>query len=223
MSELAAIEQEVVRHLFTLAPGSAVSLGLHEYDGKLPDLSRDATDRWAAEADRLLTRLRQLSVDGLSADRRYDRTLLELSLESPLFDLRDSRDYDQNPMIYVGGLSLTSYTVRAYAPLPVRVEAIRRQLTAVPMFLQAGLRRLDTAVPAPFLRLAIAMANGMRANYRAIEPIVQSAGDGWAERIREVREPADAALQTFGERLEKEWLPRATEGFALGAERYQKL
>ena len=212
-----------MRHLFTLAPGSAVSLGLHDYDGKLPDLSREATNRWATAADALLNRLRQLPADGLSADRRYDRTLLELSLESPLFDLRDSRDYDQNPMVYVGGLSLTAYTVRAYAPLPVRVEAMHRQLAAVPAFLQAGLRRLDPAVPTPFLRLAVAMANGMRSNYRTLEPIVRSVGDAWAERIRAVQEPADAALQTFAERLETDWLPRATDGYALGSERYQKL
>lgn len=210
-------------HLFLLAPGSAVALGLHEYDGKLPDLSRDASNRWTNRADALLHRLRELPTEGLAADRRYDRMLLEMTLESPLFDLRDSRDYDLNPMVYVGGLSLTAYTVRAYAPLPVRIEAMRRHLAGVPTFLSAGLDRLDPEVPAPFIRLAIAIAQGIQSNYRDVEPLVRSFSDASMERIREVREPALAALQAFADRLEKEWLPRATKGFALGPERYQKL
>jgi uncharacterized protein (DUF885 family) len=206
-----------------LTPGSAVALGLHEYDGRLPDLSRDATDRWASRADALLRRLRDVPSEGLTADRRYDRMLLETTLESPLFDLRDSRDYDQNPMIYVVGLSLTPYTVRAYAPLPVRVEAIRRHLAGVPAYLERGLARLDSDVPAPFIQLTIAIARGIEANYRDVEQIVRSLDESAVEEIRAVRDPAAVAVRSFAHRLDEEWLPRATNAFALGAERYQKL
>ncbi|MGA7845858.1 MAG: DUF885 domain-containing protein [Thermoplasmata archaeon] len=210
-------------HLFTLAPGSAVTLGLHDYDGRLPDLSPDATERWTDRANTLLRRLREVPSDGVSPSRRYDRTLLEMSLESPLFDLQDSRDYDQNPMVYLTGLSLTAYTVRAYAPLPTRIEAIHRHLSAVPAFLSIGLHRLDPEVPAPFVRLAIGIARGIQSNYRDVEPVVRSSSDASWERVREVRDPAVAAVQAFAARLEKDWLPRATNAFALGPERYQKL
>jgi ElaB/YqjD/DUF883 family membrane-anchored ribosome-binding protein len=149
--------------------------------------------------------------------------LLEMTLEGPLFDLRDSNDYDQNPMVYVGGLSLTAYTVRAYAPLPVRVEAMRRHLTAVPDFLRTGLGRLDPEVPRPFIELAIAMAKGIESSYRDVERVVQSVGEAAVGRIREVRDPAVRAVQSFAHRLHEEWLPRATDQYALGADRYQKL
>jgi Bacterial protein of unknown function (DUF885) len=198
-------------------------LGLHEYDGRLPDLSHDATDHWASEADALLRRLKDLPTDVLPADRRYDRTLLEMTLESPLFDLRDSRDYDLNPMSYVGGLSLTAYTVREYAPLPVRVEAIQRHLAHVPEFLARGLGRLDMAVPKPFVQLAVGMARGIETNYRDVEAVIRSVGEGALERFRAVRDPAVLAVQEFANRLEREWLPRATNEFALGPDRYQKL
>ncbi|MGC2289122.1 MAG: DUF885 domain-containing protein, partial [Thermoplasmata archaeon] len=189
----------------------------------LPDLSRDATERWASRADSLLRHLRELPTEGLTVDRRYDRMLLEMSLEGPLFDLRDSRDYDLNPMVCVGGLSLTAYTVRAYAPLPVRIDAIRRHLAGVPSFLTAGLNRLDAGVPGPFIRLAIRTAHGIQSNFRDVEPIVRSFSDASMERIEEVRGPAFAAVQAFADRLEDEWLPRATNGFPLGPERFQKL
>lgn len=206
-----------------LAPGSAVTLGLHDYDGKLPNLSRFATGRWAERADALLRRLSAVSADALSPDRRFDRTLLELLLESPLFDLRDSRDYDQNPMVYVLGLALTPYTVRAYAPISARLEAIHRHLAGVPAFLASGLDRLDPEVPAPFIRLAIAIADGLRTNFRDVEPLAQAAGGDWGNRLRDVRGLADVALTAFMQRLESQWLPRATNSFALGPARYQKL
>ncbi len=209
--------------MFTLAPQAAVGLGLHQYDGQLPDLSRDATDRWASRADTLLRRLRDLPTDGLSADRRYDRTLLEMILENPLFDLRDSRDYDQNPMTYLGGMSLTAYTVRGYAPLSVRVEAMTRHLAGVPAYMATGLNRLDPEVPAPFIQLAVSMAQGIQSNYREVEPTVRSVSQAALDRFREVRDPALMAVQGYAKRLETERLPRATNAFALGPERYQKL
>jgi Bacterial protein of unknown function (DUF885) len=43
------------------------------------------------------------------------------------------------------------------------------------------------------------------------------------EQIRTVRDLAVEAAQTFAGRLELEWLPRATNDYALGPERYQKL
>jgi hypothetical protein len=213
----------VVDHVFAFVPGAAVALGLHEYDGRLPDLSREATDRWTADADALLRRLREVPGEALSMDRRYDRTLLEMSLESQLFDLHDSRDYDLNPMAHIGTLSLTAYTVREYAPLPIRIEAMRRHLAGVPRFLRTGLERLDPAVPAPFIRVAIAIARGIESNYRDVEPIVRAGGDAAMEEIRQVRDPAASAVQVFAHRLEAEWLPRATSEFALGPERYEKL
>lgn len=209
--------------MFALAPSFAVSLGLHEYDGRLSDLSREATDRWAARADELLGRLRALSTDELPADRRYDHMLLQMKLESPLFDLRDSRDFEQNPMVYLAGLSLNPYIAREYAPLTVRADAMRRHLAGVPDFLRRGLARLDPEVPAPYVRFAVGIARGIESNFRDAESVVGPLGDAVLEPFRAVRDPAVAAVQSFATRLEQEWLPRATQEFALGPERYQKL
>ncbi len=222
-SELGTLEHKVVDHLFVLSPASAVSSGIHEYDGRLPDLRREATDLWASAADKLLRQVRDLPLESLSAGSRYDRMLLEMGLESALFDLRDSRDFDVNPMVHVGGLSLTPYTVRPYATLEIRIEAMHRQLGGVPLALSRGLDRLEPAVPAPFVRLAIGIARGLEANYRGVEPLVRSFSDASFERIREVRDPAIDAVRSFAERLEQEWLPRATQDYALGEEKFQRL
>jgi len=117
-AEFDAVEKAVVDHLFEFQPSYAVGLGLHAYDGRVPDLSRAASDRWAAQADALLRRVGALDPDSLTEERRIDRLLLRLLLEAPLFGLRESMDLDRNPMGYVGLVSLTSYLVRDYASAP---------------------------------------------------------------------------------------------------------
>jgi hypothetical protein len=129
-AELSSLEDQVVRAVFDLQPTFAVFLGLHEYDGRLPDLSPAGTDRWVERARSLLGRLERFPAADLPIPRRFDRTLLSLLLESALFDLEETHDYDRNPMIYVGQISLTPYLVRAYKPADERVRAMTEILEA---------------------------------------------------------------------------------------------
>jgi uncharacterized protein (DUF885 family) len=218
---LTALEREIVDHLFVLEPGVAVGLGLHEYDGRLPDLSVAATDKWAAAAGALLLRLEAVDPPSLSPTRRVDRFLLRLLLESPLFDLRDCHDLERNPMLYVGVVSLTSYLAREYAPAARRVDAIARTLAGFPALLEQGRRRLAGPLPQPFVQLALTMGDGLPAHFAEAEAFARAAG--LADKVVEARRGAEAALAPFLAWLRTEALPRATPDFALGAERFTRL
>jgi uncharacterized protein (DUF885 family) len=218
---LTTLEREIVDHLFLLVPGTAVGLGLHEYDGRLPDLSPAATERWASAADALLARLEAADAESLPPERKVDRFLLRLLLESPLFDLRVSHDLEQNPMVYVGSPSLTSYLAREYAPAARRVEAIARVLTGFPALLEQGRRRLRGPLPRPFVGLALAMGEGLPAHFAEAEAFARTAGLG--EHVADARRGAEAALGSFLGWLRAEELPRATPDFALGPERFGRL
>jgi uncharacterized protein (DUF885 family) len=218
--ELDTLEREIVDHLFVVQPGLAVGLGLHEYDGRVPDFSTAGTERWAAGADRLLARLAETRESHLSADRRIDRSLLRLLLEAPLFSLRESRDLDRNPMSYVGSVSLTSYLIRDYAPAAARVTAIARTLEAVPNLLDDGRRRLTRPLPKPFVELALSMGSGLPAHFAEGDAFAASAG--LAAQLREPRIRAEAALASFVAWLREE-LPHAVPEFALGPVRFQRL
>ncbi|HEY6237601.1 MAG TPA: DUF885 family protein, partial [Thermoplasmata archaeon] len=221
--DLTPTESSLIAHLFELQPGYAVFLGIHGYDGRLPDLSRPATEAWAARSDALLRELRALDAARLGPARQYDRSLLELLLESPLFDLRHGLDLDRNPMSYVGSISLTSYMVRDYAPAAARVAAMRRVLEAVPWLLETGRRRLQAQVPDPFVRLAIAMGGGLKAHFDEAEEFARRHAPSLGDAVKGARPVAEKAVEEFLERLKNEYLPKATHDFALGAERYQKL
>ncbi len=222
-SELDPVEERIVQHLFELQPGYAVFLGLHQYDGRMPDLSRAATDRWANTAHDLLGQLRSVPRDRLPPGRHLDANLLQLLLESPLFDLEEGRDLERNPMSYIGPISLTPYMIREYAPAAARVDAMVRAISAVPELLATGRRRLESRLPDPFVRLAVAMGSAIPSHLQEAEEFARRRSAALGDRVRDVRAPAEAAVTEFVERLKTEYAARAVPEFALGPAKYQKL
>ena len=220
-SEIDALERAIVDHLFVLQPSYAVALGLHEYDGRLPDFSTTSTDRWVRDAEALLARLAQFSSDALPPSRKADAFLLSLLLESPLFDLRDVGDLERNPMNYLGAVSLTAYLARDYAPVPHRVEAVVRTLREVPRLLGDGRARLRGPLPKPFIDLSLAIGGGLPSHFAEAEEFAKPVG--LSGEVRSAREPAEAAVAEFLTWLKEHHLPRAVPEFALGPKLFQKL
>lgn len=218
-----SIERKVVEHLFELYPNYAVSLGLHQYDGRLPLVARDETDRWLRDAEPLLAELARFPKEGLSPERRTDLFLLRLLLESAHFDLAESADLDRNPMAYLGALSLTSYIARDYAPVPDRVQGIVRILEGVPAYLADGQRRLRPVLAKPFVQLAGSMGAGLPSHFMEAEEFARRADRTLGERVAAARHMAEAAVSAFMKTLREDYLPRANDEFALGPERFQRL
>jgi hypothetical protein len=118
--QLSPFEKEIVTHQFVINPTRAADPGLHQYDGVLPDLSKESTDRWATAARELLRRLDKIPESNLPSPRRLDRHLLRLLIESALFSLEEVRTPERNPMNYLRQLDLTNYIIRDYAPIDDR-------------------------------------------------------------------------------------------------------
>jgi len=220
---LTLLEKETVAHTFVLRPSMASYLGLHEYDGLVPDLTRASTDAWMRTARELLDRLHRIPEQDLAPARRLDRNLLRLLLEGNLFDLEGTRELDRNPMVVLFQPDLTNYISRDYAPVADRVAAIVRVLASVPKLLEDAKRRLEPVLPRPFVTLAIQIGSGLSSHFAEGEAFAATGSERLKESVRAVREPADAAVASFVEWLRSDRLPRATDDFALGAERFQRL
>ncbi|MGA7476144.1 MAG: DUF885 domain-containing protein [Thermoplasmata archaeon] len=221
VSEFDSLEREIVDHLFVLYPSYAVGLGLHEYDGRLPDLSRSGTDLWMRGADNLLARLASVPPASLPPERKADGFLLSLLLESPLFDLRMVSDLERNPMNYLGAVSLTAYLSRDYAPVEQRVGPIVRTLEQVPRLLREGRDRLRGPLPKPFLDLSLSIGGGLASHFAEAEEFAGRVH--MADTVRAARVPAEAAVTEFLAWLREYQLPQAIPDFALGPARYQQL
>jgi len=220
---LTLLEKEIIAHVFVLRPTTAAYLGLHEYDGLLPDLSLESTNRWTMTAKKLLEQLAEVPESDLSPGRRLDRNILRLQLEGNLFDLEETRELDRNPMSYLFQPDLTNFLARDYATIPVRVAAIVRVLTSVPALFEAAKQRLEPHLPRPFVTLSIQIAAGLPSHFEEGEAFALTGSSELRDEVHKAREGADAAVRAFGAWLEKERLPHATDDFALGRERFQRL
>jgi len=203
---LSTIEEEIVDHFFVARPTVGTSLGLHQYDGVLPDLSIAGTRRWATIARGLLARLHDLRDTELPPTRRMDRTMLDLLLEGVIFDLEESQDYDRNPMAYLFQPNLTDYLFREYAPVEERLDAICKILARVPPLLVGAKERLARTLPRPFVTLAIQIATGMPAHFAEVETLAETGSSSLRASVREARETAEAAVTSFARWLKDERL-----------------
>ncbi len=199
-------------------PSLAVSLGYHDYDGKLGDVSSAGL---AAEVRRLrtaLTTFEAFDPRELSTVHQLERETLLLTIRGDLHTLTELRSPWRNPIFYDGDLELDRYLTRDYAPLAERARAIVALARAAPGYLAAARANLEEHLPAPWLTIAIFEIEGqlefLSGDLRtALAPITEPG----------LRAELDDALTTLARALEEQRAflvarqARADQSHVLGA------
>lgn len=206
------------------APGRAVSLGFHEYDGLLPDHSAAAIERRVAYLRDAIARFEAFDPEVLSATERLERASLLASARGELFELTEKRSWQRNPMFYTGALDLSSYVTRSYAPLAKRAAALARLASEVPRYLATARANLEPAIPRTFVDTAQLQTAGLL-EFVTTDVATAFAGlqdkevSGRLAAALEVMAAALAEHARFLESLEK----TATGDFRLGPARFQAM
>src|SRR5450432_1725953 len=78
---------------FAFRPGEATDLGLHDWDEKLPDLSRPAIDAEVARLKAALKTFGAIDPATLGKDERIDLKLLLASMKGELLELTEVRSW----------------------------------------------------------------------------------------------------------------------------------
>ena len=86
----AALAEEAIAASLAWRPLDATNIGLHEYDGKLPDYRKAAIARGTARLQACLAGLQRLDPSSLGPRNRYDRLIILAGLKRDLFWLRTS-------------------------------------------------------------------------------------------------------------------------------------
>src|SRR6267143_2602003 len=204
VSRLDKLEEEIFNHSFKLSPRQAVVLGLHDYDGLLPDISPGGLKSWTDKALGLLERVRSES-HGLDKDGRLDALCLETMLERMLFDVQDLKGYATRPNLYSMQLSVTPYISREYAPIDARIGAVNKHLGRVPGFLDQASRNLDKTLPQPIVDVASKQVQGVLRDLDG--NAAQEAGKASGpirEELENLKRDAVVAMASFIEELSEE-------------------
>jgi uncharacterized protein (DUF885 family) len=152
------IAANVMRHLFELDPGNAVSLGLHEYDGRLPDRSPKGLADAIAQLQKDRTQLEGIA--DLSPAQKFERDVLVQQLRLLLFNLVERDIYRKNPMSYTGAINLDDYIIRDYAPIGERAAAVIELCTGLPAYLAQARANIATPIPKTFVDTALLQTKG---------------------------------------------------------------
>lgn len=209
---------------FSAHPDRAVHAGRHEYDGKLPDWSRDGLQR---ETARLRTeRDKALSFDPATLDdrQRFERDCLLAAVDRNLFWLGSAGWPYRNPYFYEAALDPNVYLTRPYAPLVKRMRAYIDYAKAIPGAVEQIRDNLHPPLPRNYLNIGLTIFGGLAAYYEREVPAVFAAVND-PRLQKEFRTANAAAAQAMKGMVA--WLETkrttATDDFALGAERFREM
>jgi hypothetical protein len=201
-----------------------VGLGLHQYDGKLPDDSEAGVRRRIAFLTEARARLELLPANELSETSRLERDVFVTRLRGDLFDLSVRRTPWRSPLRYLGALSLLNYTSRDYAPIDERARAVLAICRGSGAFLATARQNLEAKLPRAALGFAIQMIGGQ---LTFIEKDAAAALAGVNDPQLKVDVTAGLAelvaqLSAYRDDL-KGRLEQATDDFALGPQAFLRM
>ena len=233
MSQLLdALAQRAVREHWDFLPTAGSRIGVHEYDGRLPDFSAGRIRRRIEELHQTLAQLSALPSrpepnGAADRDARMDqlsRNLLELFLRRELFNLEEMRTLHDNPQRQVGYLGVGGYVQRDYAPLPDRIRSATAILRQAPDFLATLDSLTEPELGEPVRDMAVQAYRGMASFYDtgladAAARCAAVAPDVAAE-FNAARASAAVAVTDFAQRLQDR---KARPEFAIGSQLYQRM
>lgn len=203
-------------------PVSAIALGRHEYDGRLPDFDAQGQAAYLAKLSDWMQAARAIDASKMSEAERFEREYLLSDLEEERFWLEDVGTYGRNPLSWGRAAFPSVYLTREYAPLDVRLDAFNTYLENLPAYLADMRATIKGPIPRTWVETALDMYGGLDAFFgSAVPDIFAPVKDAQRQaRLAAAMQPARAALQetvAWLEDIERD------ESFALGAALYQEM
>src|SRR5262245_42139137 len=96
-AKLQTLADEFIKAYLTWRPQMGTSLGLHEYDGQITDLSRPSLAAELARLKEFERRMDGLPTNALSTQAHYDFRILRAALRKEILAFTDRHSYTQQP------------------------------------------------------------------------------------------------------------------------------
>jgi uncharacterized protein (DUF885 family) len=226
MTFSAAVDELLTEH-WQLDPVHATEIGVHDHDGRWPDLSPEGRKRSSEFLARAEAALAAVDRSGLTRDEAIDLRVLSGAVAAWRFFDEDLDEIHWNPLVwvYLSGGGLFYLLSREFAPLPDRLRSVAGRLRALPALLdQARVVLREPAARTISQFHAEKAVERMPGVLTLVESAVEEArGHGDAALTAEVEAAAaeaTAAITAFTDWMREEVLPLATGDFQLGPKLY---
>jgi uncharacterized protein (DUF885 family) len=215
-----ALAKNYIEKLLEMNPEWATNLGDHRYDHRLNDYSLAAVERDRKFNQAYLDSLAAIDVSRLGTENRIDFKIMRSNLESLLFELEVLKEYEWNPLVYNVGNGIYGLTAREFAPLKDRLLNIKERLKAIPAVIGHAKANLKNP-PKIHTETAILQNKGNVSMVRdELKTFLDQVPELKAE-LAPIQTEAVAALEAYGEWLEKEILPKSAGDFRIGDEKFR--
>jgi len=206
-------------------PQASVALGFHEYDGKITDFSKASIDTELNRLKMYDKMLAGIDTASLSTQTYYDYRILQSGIRNEIWSFEDMGEYTRNPMTYAGAIDVNIYIKRNFGPLEDRIKSIIAIEKEAPKVYAAARANLTDSLPKPYVQTAIEVAKGS----------AEFLGGDLIVALKDVKDTALMAaftaantkaieeVKSFADYLEKEKLPKATEHFSIGVDKYKRM
>ena len=225
-SAFASLADEWMEAALITRPSGATALGFHDHDGELGDRSRESIEARASTLHGTLRRLQAIDTASLAPEEQPDAELLRRRIQWELVHIEELAMWRRAPGVYLGAIggACNGLIIRDFAPLAERARSLVSRLRQVPRVLDQGRANLDSC-PRITVETAVEQAAGLRILLQRDLPDALAELDDSALRseFSDAQAAAATALDAFAGWLKDDLLPRSTDDFAYGPERFRKL
>jgi uncharacterized protein (DUF885 family) len=219
------LSEEYLKGYLDWRPQSGVSLGLHEYDGKITNYSKTSIEAEISRLNEYDKKFSEIDTTSLNTKEYYDWKLLRSNIKNELFSLDELKVYYKNPMSYAGAIDVNIYIKRNFAPIEQQIKSIIAIENEAPKLYEAAKANLQDSLALPHIQLAIEIARGS-ASFLGKDLLValkDVKNDSLMKAFQNANTKAIAAINDYAAFLEKEKLPKSNNKYAIGKENYQKM
>ena len=228
MTAFSDLTAAFLEELLTLRPDWATAIGDHRFDDRWPDASDAGRLAMVAFTERWLATLAKVDPATMAPDERIDRDLLTGELEAMHFGDTVLREDAWDPMawVYLIGYGLLPLTTRDFAPLAVRLTSFAARLEGIPRIIGDAQAVLGSAPGRPVSKLHAEVAarriHGLADLGHEAVAIAEAEAPtdpdiaALLPRLRSAAQQAAGVLAAIGDHLDREVVPGAAGGPALG-------
>jgi uncharacterized protein (DUF885 family) len=221
----AALAGEYLEDLYKRQPTQATYLGLHKYDDRLDDYSRQGVTDAVAAAKAFRQRVDAVDPAALTLSNQLDREQLLHAIDSRVLTLDVIKPWAHDPDSYSSGITNTAYIMikRAYAPAEERLKQLVAREKQMPQALLEARRNLDNP-PKIYTDIAIEQIDGSRDFFKtAVAAAFPEVTDkALLDEFKQANDAVMAALADYKKWLQDDLLKRSNGDFAIGADTYAK-
>ncbi len=224
---VAKASEEFLAEWFARSPVDATASGMHDHDGRWPDLSAQARAESAAWIEREQAELATIPREHLAADLRVELDILSDQLALARFVDEVEQPWVRNPLAYSSLIStgLDDLISRDFAPIDERAGNLASRLESLPALIDQALLNLadPEQVLRPHAEVAVRQYAGIVEGLieREIPTKTAAASPELRERIALASPPAKAAIERLRSHVEA-GLPVASDAWRLGPQAFDR-